>query len=84
MYHLVGDTDGQGGYACVGTEGTLFSAQLFFFFFGRALWRVEVPGPGIEPTHSSDNAGSLTTSQPGNSFPARLCCEPKTALNIRR
>ena len=67
-----------------GDRGDSIFCSTFFFFFGRALWRVEVPGPGIEPTHSSDNAGSLTTSQPGNSFPARLCCEPKTALNIRR
>ena len=46
----------------------LFFSFLFFFFFGCAhgRWHLEVPGPGIEPYHSSDlsrsseNAGSLT------------------------
>ena len=34
---------------------------------GVCPWHAEVPGPGVEPAHSRDNAGSLTTWLPGNS-----------------
>ena len=47
-----------------------FSFLFFFFFFN--FWphtqHVEVPGPGIKLETQSDNAGSLTTRPPGNSY----------------
>ena len=45
--------------------------HLFIYFLH--LFHVEVPGPGIEPkpSHSGDNAESLTTRPPGSSQAVR-------------
>ena len=43
-----------------------FSLTLEFLFW-LPLWRVEVPGPGLEPEPEQGNAGSLTTWPPGTS-----------------
>ena len=42
--------------------------SLILFCFLPHLGHVEVLGPEIEPMCNSDNAGSLTTSPPGNSL----------------
>ena len=55
---------------------TLSPFFFFFFFFGggSCLWHPEILGQWLnphqssEPSHCSDNAGSLTTAPPGNSY----------------
>ena len=43
------------------TLPTVYKNSTFFFsFFWLCPWHAEVPRPGIKPSHSSDNAGSLT------------------------
>ena len=40
---------------------TITSLYFFFlFFFWLCPWHVELPGPGIKPSHCNDNARSLT------------------------
>ena len=39
----------------------------FFFFFCQLPQHAEVPGPGIDPTHSSNSTESLMARPPGNS-----------------
>ena len=41
--------------------------QLLFQFFWLCLWH-SFPGQGLNPSHSRDNAESLTSRAPGNSF----------------
>lgn len=49
--------------------GPLFFLLLLCFglvcFVWPCPWHVEVPGPGTNPCHSSDNTGSFTTRPPG-------------------
>ena len=43
---------------------------LFFFFYGHTFSMWKFPGQGSNLSHSSDNTESLTTTPPGNSYPA--------------
>ena len=54
-----------------------------FFSFWPCPQHADIPGPGIDPCHSSDNVGSLTTEPPGNSqetFTKYLPCAKRYVL----
>ena len=49
---------------------------IYVFSFGHAYGMQKFPGQGLNPSHRSDNAESLTTRPPGNSLSLvfnRLC-----------
>ena len=60
--------------AIVKSQMLFFICRFFNNFFWLSLCIQKLPGHGLNPTHSSNNAKSLTSRQPGNIYICVCVC----------